>query len=217
MKIGFLGDFKDHWKGSVHHFLAKDKSIRKLKVLPMLTDPGRWTDDHYKAYARLLRVPAHSILRCGLRYHGSASIESVSAYFRCARDWAPPDSDLFIDPNVGIRKVPANKKKRDKYVLVADLAHLLPPKSDRLVMVYDESRDNKNLKGDHILDLGRAISSRGLSWCAYESGGNLTMFFISRKANRRNRVRHHLGTLLGPCAEGDCRPGGPNRLFVGKC
>ena len=192
MKLGYLGDASDHWKGSLHEHLRRDGLLRDLHAIGMFAD-GPWAPMAVEAYARLLRlagagsvVDAHTAVPSGKLRHG---------YFTTLGAAVPADADLFIDPDTGIREPWTTSKA---HVSVSELGAVLV--GDRILMVFDEGHDRRIEKSQHVCTLAGALVGLRAHAVAYESGRGVTMFFVSRSAPRMEALLGSLTALLGPAA-----------------
>ena len=202
MKLTHLGESPDHWKGSLRELLSAQ--LKSLYVVPMITDRRSWQPRHFETYAQLLRVGVADIFQ---------DCYPSSTYFEVAVK-GQEERDLFVDPNTGIRDIPAtNPQKMNNYILVSECSKLLPSNSPRVLMIYEQSRNNQDEKSDHIDDIGQRIKIAGCEWCAYDGGTNLTMFLLSRSKDRITEIRARISAILNLCAEGAHAPSGLNRLF----
>ena len=62
MKLGYLGDASDHWKGALHEHRRREGHLLNLHAVGMFAD-GPWEPSAVEAYARLLRLPgAHAVI-----------------------------------------------------------------------------------------------------------------------------------------------------------
>lgn len=183
MRLEFLGDVYDHWKGSLCEHLTQAGLLRDLVVDPLSADTHDWTPADVELYSRLLRVPAGRI-----RLHRTLGNER-RAYF--AEILHP--GDLFIDPDTGI----ASGRVRDrwKYILPNELGGLLTPDT-RVVAVYQHvARQQPRQRLQIIMNrLGREIPP--FVCCSYESA-NAAMLFFSRTKTRVLAIRNYFHQLLG--------------------
>ena len=62
MKLQFLGDALDHWKGSVFETLQQQGVLRDFFVDPMASDAPAWKPADSKLFARLLRIEQRQLL-----------------------------------------------------------------------------------------------------------------------------------------------------------
>ena len=63
MKIQFLGDSLDYWKGSIFSRLQKGGILHDFAVDPMLTDAEDWYTADFRLYADLLQIRPDQVLR----------------------------------------------------------------------------------------------------------------------------------------------------------
>ena len=218
MKLDFLGDAPDHWKGSLR-LLLHSSGLKKMYVVPMFTDRSSWNERHCETYARLLKLfKDDGSADTNLIYKGAFSKDIARKdYFDEASTSAGACDVIFLDPNSGIRKEAPSGRRKYNYVLVSDFRQLLIAKGDRLLMIYDESRNHQDEKDAHVDGICEDIREAGFDCCAYESGRNLTMFFVGKNGSKALLgVSSLLKVFLGPCAEGERRSQvqSSNRLFT---
>ena len=173
----------DHWKGAVIGIIRDEK----LQVVPMLTDPARWTEEHIITYARLLHVRTDDILKKGK--DDLFSNETRGSYF-CDEG----EQDLFLDPDTGI----APKKARKEHVSFSEIAALLS-KSSRMLLIYQHGSRNKDGFRKKLEQLREADGLRGCHMFAYDSGA-VSIVVISRNRERTDEARNRLNSWLGPVA-----------------
>ena len=210
MQRDFLGDAPDYWKGALLLSLKKSVDLQHFYAIPMFTDAAEWSPELLKSYARCLQL---------LDDKGEPDVDLIYSapfpdapgrdeYFATAEMKAKDRHAqvVFLDPNAGIRtSLPSSCKKN--YILVGEFRHLLADNTQRILMVYDETRNHQDPKDEHVEGIGKDIQNGGYDWCAYEAGRNLTMFFVaSDKSDSFSRVKKALRVFLGACAEGDHRP-----------
>ena len=193
MKLGYLGDASDHWKGSLHEHLRSRARLKNLHAVGMFAD-GPWGLSAVEAYARLLRLPgAHAVLDANLPM---PRVKGRAAYFSNVLRTVPPDADLLVDPDTGIKNGATGSTA---HISVAELAALLGP--TRVLMVFDESHDRRIDKSAHVRGLAAALVDLGTRVVACESGRGVTMFFISKHPTRTAQIDESLCALLGPAAK----------------
>jgi hypothetical protein len=183
MKLTHLGDALDHWKGSLIELIGGES----VRVVPMLTDRDRWTEQHIETYARLLHLKPENILK---KEAGDLfSSKTRGTYFRDLGQ-----HDLFLDPDTGI----APDKKKE-HVSPSEIAGLLSGSASRMLLIYQHASRKKNGLREK-LNLLR--STEGLTGCgifAYDSGA-VAMVVISRNRERNQEASARLKCWLGPIA-----------------
>jgi hypothetical protein len=185
MKLAHLGDALDHWKGSLIEVIG-DKSLR---VVPMLTDRERWTEEHFEAYARLLHRKPEDVLR-----RAKDDLFSTRTRRNYFRDLG--ENDLFLDPDTGIAP---DEKAQKEHISPSEIAGLLSESRSRILLIYQHAsrkRDGVREK----LELLR--STEGLGGChifAYDSGA-VSMVVISQNRERTHKASACLKSWLGPVA-----------------
>jgi hypothetical protein len=192
VKADYIGDANDHLKGQLHQVLRAEGAVRNLYAIPMITSDvsTEWTPEHTATYARLLGLRGVEHVVPQLPFEASRR----RAYFHDAVRGIPQGSDVLVDPNTGIREQHAGRA----HVLVSELALLLRPDPSRLLIVYDESRDRRELKHKHVERLGGVLASVLGTTIAYEAGRSLTVFVVGPDSVRLERCRATLAQLLGP-------------------
>jgi hypothetical protein len=160
----------------------------KLQVIPMLTDPGRWTEEDIKTYARLLHVRPNDILKEGK--DDLFSNGTRGSYF-C--DFG--EHDLFLDPDTGI----APKKARKEHISFSEIATLLSKSKSRMLLIYQHASRNKAGLREKLKLLRKAEGLEGCHMFAYDSGA-VSMVVISRNRERTDRTRDRFKSWLGPIA-----------------
>jgi hypothetical protein len=97
MKLTYLGDAFDHWKGSVIAHLGR--ILHGLRIVPMFTDllnAGHpWTDELIAMYASLLQSP-NGVVMSDRRLDRDSRV----GYFSDKR--LEGEFDLFLDPDRGL-------------------------------------------------------------------------------------------------------------------
>jgi hypothetical protein len=194
MNITHLADALDCWKGWL--ITRALPELRDLRVLPMLTDAQAWTDDHHALYAKMMAVPASSILLRNVAFTHAARAE----YFAQPELTASlgTDADLFVDPDTGIWRDRKWIKvaNRDRSVRTSELASLLPAGSDRVVLVYRHGRERMPRFSEHL----QAYAREAAGACVLGvRGGGVTAAFFSQSRQRLDRVRSALVREFFPC------------------
>ena len=63
MKLTYIGDAHDHWKGSLFQYLQEGEILRNFLVDPMATDGSPWNAANSKLYAHLLRIEESQLVQ----------------------------------------------------------------------------------------------------------------------------------------------------------
>ena len=93
MKLGFIGDTHDCWKGFLLETIERSGLWDGLSVDAMATDYNEWKEEDWQAYAGFLKVPRPQIIR-----HDSSLLVDRERYFQEILT----EGDLFLDPDTGI-------------------------------------------------------------------------------------------------------------------
>jgi len=102
MRLQFLGDALDHWKGALFQHLCSENLLKDLHVEPMITDSRIWTPKELNTYARLLQLK-----------NTERIIHSDRTFTRTYPDYFKSikySGDLFLDPDTGIATGKAYRK-----------------------------------------------------------------------------------------------------------
>ncbi len=194
MRLSFLGDALDHWKGSLFDSLRQADVVRELAIDPMASDLADWTSSDYEIFAHLLRVSSSQIIR------HEVHLTERSRYFAEISH----KGDLFLDPDTGVAT--GHVKDPNQYVWPLEIGQLLDVANDRLLMVYQHVRAQPVAsRVDSVLyALQREVSP--FHWCSYESG-TVAMLFVAKQGGRIATTAKHLRELLGRRAEYRVREG----------
>ncbi len=180
MKLKFMGDALDHWKGSLFHFLSEAQLLRDFAVDPMATDQEAWNEADFDLLARLLRVRSEQIIR-----HQVSSRERTKYFGEISHK-----GDLFLDPDTGV----ATGSAKEEHVSPSEIWQLLDDPADRLLVIYQSSCRRPIAR--RIDEVVKALEKvRGLSWCSYESG-MVAMLFVARLSARTDAVAAHFRAFL---------------------
>ena len=185
MNLAHLGDALDHWKGSLLTVIGS----KGLRVVPMLTDRARWTEQHFETYARLLKCSPENVLK-------KANSDLFSSVTRQSYFCNLGRNDLFLDPDTGIA---SDKKAKKEHVSPSEIAALLSESRSRMILIYQHASREKDGPRKK-LDLLR--EAQGLTECgifAYDSGA-VSMVVISRNRERTDKALARLKSWLGPVA-----------------
>lgn len=189
MNIKHLLDALDCWKSWMLDAIPREDRI--LKIVPMFTDAGAWTDDHHALYAGLLHSDPKHILNAKVTFKH----EGRDAYFRVTQS-LPNEVDVFVDPDNGPWTGKASKNAH-RYVTACELISMLPATGSRVVFVYrHESRCQT------ILGLQSYIAERFKGESGWTALGILcgvtTLICLSRDADRLLRIRTKLISNFHP-------------------
>jgi hypothetical protein len=188
MKLEYLGDALDHWKGSLFEYLKAEGTLNELAVDPMATDRDSWKEGDLQIYARLLHVERHLIIP------HRARLADREQYFAEITH----NGDLFLDPDTGIAT--SHTSQAEKYVRRKELAALLRHPESRVVIVYQHIRAQKTRERiKKCVDVVKQ-EVEPVRWCSYESP-TAAMLFLCNDGARIGRVQEALNTLLGGQAE----------------
>jgi hypothetical protein len=183
MRLDYLGDALDHFKGSLFRHLQRAGLLSNLSVDPMATDAERWNEDHYRLYCELLGVRAAHILK---------SRETLDAKGR--RDLGLPghDGDLFLDPDIGV--LTGSQTPARSYVRPEEVRRLLSP--SRVVAVYQHAW--RAGESEAVRQAIRAVTSKGATaFATAYTSKQVAMLFFSTDSKRISGVVSSLCTWLG--------------------
>jgi len=201
MKLDWLGDALDHWKGSLFEQLQNTMALSEFAVDAMASDPERWQEADWRLYAKLLRVELSQVIV----HERMLALDRVGYFSEITHR-----GDLFLDPDTGIKT--GKVKNASQYVFPAELCGLVERGPDRIIGVYQHVRAQKTrARLEQVLTAIR-LHERSFSWCSYDSG-TVAMLFLSGDASRVDRIFRDFETLLGNHAEGRIgrqRPLGPS-------
>ena len=183
MNLSHLGDALDHWQGSVIEMIRGEK----LQVVPMLTDPARWTEEDIKTYARLLRVKPDDVLK---KAKDDLFSDGTRGSYFC--DFG--EHDLFLDPDTGI----APQKAGKEHISCSEIAALISESKSRMLLIYQHASHEKD-GPKKKLDLLRKECLRDSGMFAYDSGA-VSMVVISRNRNRTDKALEQLKSWFSPVA-----------------
>lgn len=189
MRLAFLGDALDHWKGAVLS-QAGSGCFRDLSIDAMLTDTLLWQAPHLQLYANLLQVQVEQIIE-----HQANITNQRGAYFN---ELVGNNGDLFLDPDTGIRT--GWVFHRERYIEPREVASLLAAAPARLLVVYQHVRQA------HVRTrIGRVASvlcavDAAVVGCSCESA-TAALLFLSHSPDRVQCVYHALGAFFGPFAD----------------
>ncbi len=183
MRLDYLGDALDHFKGSLFRRLREAGLLENLAVDPMATDAEQWTDDAYRLYSDLLGVDPRNVLKT------QATLDKTG---RRTLGLPGHTGDLFLDPDTGVRT--GSQSTARKYVLPEEVGPLLV--SSRLLLIYQHAwragEDESVRKAVTAIRLREPV----LAATAYTSR-QVAMVFFSKDSKRISAVASWLRTWLG--------------------
>lgn len=183
MKIKFLGDALDYWKGSIFSRLQKGGILRDFAVDPMLTDAEDWHTTDFQLYADLLQIKPDQVLRHKRNLH-----RDRDKYFAEIIH----SGDLFVDPDTGITL----RGARPEHIKIREVHQLLGGKSPRVLCIYQHrSREKTHDRVNKLVSALREYDANIYS-CSYESS-TVAMLFLSRKQDRVEQVNQYFKHYFG--------------------
>jgi hypothetical protein len=184
MNLDHLGDALDHWKGSLIELICTEG----VRVVPMLTDRDRWTEQHVETYARLLHLRPEDIFKKGER--DLFSSKARDTYFRDLGQ-----HDLFLDPDTGI--APDDKDAEKEHIRTSEIAGLLSAAPSRMLLIYQHASRDKDGLRKKLNSLHKSLN--GYDIFAYDSG-SVSMLVITKDHERARGALDCLRCWLGPIA-----------------
>jgi hypothetical protein len=180
MKLTYLGDAHDHWKGSVFQYLQEGEILRNFLVDSMTTDASPCNTANSKLYAHLLRIEEGQLVQ-----HDRTLFQERRYRERYFLD-IPRAGDLFLDPDTGIK---TGGSTHENYLLPKELFELIELEKDRLVIVYQHSAHGSKMRERVKSVLAKlAEQKRPFSCSSYESN-TVALLFFSMTAERTQSVR----------------------------
>ena len=190
MKLKFLGDALDHWKGSIFEALQSSNILENFLVDGMISDIDNWAPEHLSLYAKLLRVKRHQIIE-----HKAHLGINRKNYF----DEIPHFGDLFVDPDTGIMPRSGGDIRHLKHEELFSLMNYI---RKRVVAVYQHGSRNMALKSrvEEVLNMLRSVHPN--CYCAsYDSSScNVALLFVSFQRDRIAAVNGYFRKFLGSLA-----------------
>lgn len=183
MRIDYLGDALDHFKGSILRKLQAEGLILDLGVDPMATDVELWSEDHYRLYAALLGTSPSRLFRI------AGTLDS-----RERRTLGSPHhgGDLFLDPDTGVRT--GSQSPVSAYILPTELKQLLT--SDRVVVTYQHAwRTEEAESVRRAVEVVKNVQPRSVA-TAYVSR-QVALIFFSTDTERVSAISASLRSWLG--------------------
>ena len=192
MKLEFLGDALDHWKGSLFESFQGAGVLQNFAADPMASDLPSWKPEDFLTFAKLLRIRPSQIV------HHKVVLQHRASYFG---EIAHLD-DIFLDPDTGI----ATGRVTAKHVSPSELARLLDSHAARLLVVYQHGVRGLSVPARVDAVITTLLKEIGrFSWTSYESG-TVAMLFLSRTPERTGDVaRHFRATLASRHSSGRIR------------
>ena len=185
MKLRFLGDALDYWKGSLFLRLQNRGILKDFLVDPMLTDPEDWHAADFQLYADLLQIRPDQILQHKIKLQ-----ENRERYFAEVIH----TGDLFVDPDTGIGLGYA--RHAENYIRVKEVHQLLGEKLPRILCIYQHVGREKTRDRVSKLITALAEFSTRIYCCSYETP-TVAMLFVSQKQNRVQQVKECFKNYLG--------------------
>ncbi len=179
MKLAYLGDAHDHWKGSVFTYLHEANVFRDFVVDPMITDASPWSASNVKLYAHLLRIDDGQLVQ-----HDRTFLEYRKDRRRYFRD-IPRTGDLFLDPDTGIK---TGGPTHENYLLPRELFELMDTEHDRLIIVYQHSARGSRMRDRVERVLEKLAETKGAFSCSSYESNTVALLFFSRTAERTQTV-----------------------------
>lgn len=183
MRLEYLGDALDHFKGALFRRLKDADLIHDLAADPMATDVEDWTEDDYRLYSDLVAISSEKTLR------DQGTLNKVGR-----RPLGLPGhrGDLFLDPDTGVRT--GSQSTARKFVLPEEVGPLL--ESSRLLIIYQHA-----WRADESESVRQAVAAvrrveAGITAAAYTSR-QVGMLFLSRDSERVSAVASWMRKWLG--------------------
>jgi len=187
MKLEYLGDAYDHWKGAVFEYLQEGKVLRNFLVDSMATDTSPWNTPNSKLYAHLLRIKESQLLQ-----HDRTLFEERNdrkSYFSTI----PRTGDLFLDPDTGIN---TGGFTHENHLHPKELFDVMEPEKDRLVVVYQHGAQGRKMRDRVKIVLAKLTEQKKPFSCSSYESNTVALLFFSRAAERTEMVRDHFFRLI---------------------
>ena len=189
MKLQYLGDALDHWKGAIIDHLQADGQLDNFAIDPMISDAAPWNAADLGLFASLLHVKTHQILP-----HVAKLPAQRTAYF----EEVIHPGDLFLDPDTGVATCAV--RNLWQYVTPSEVRQLLARHDSRVVAVYQHIRARRaRRRVEEIVDKLRDPQVC-FAACSYESS-TVAMLFLSRAERRIRAINDSFRKRLGCHAE----------------
>jgi hypothetical protein len=179
----WLGDALDFWKGAMLRVLHESAPpVPGVLVVPMFTDSG-WSAAEIETYARILDVPAASLLSTA-----QLTKATRTGYFNSC---AGRQEDLFLDPDTGV----SLGKAGTSHVTPDEIHALLT--ADNVVAVYQHrpQRAPAGWLGCYVA----VVRGAGALTVSYQSA-QVAMIFATKSPERETALRQALSRRLGAVA-----------------
>jgi len=187
MKLGFLGDAFDYWKGSLFCRLQREGILVDFFVDPMLTDPENWQASDFRLYADLLQIRPSQIL-----HHKRKLQAEREQYFAEVMH----TGDLFLDPDTGIDLRHARHNNIERYVKVNEIRQLVEGNLPRILCVYQHIRV-KQIE-DIVRELMSALAESDTKiYCFSYKTPTVAMLFMSVSQSRIETLNEYFKHYLG--------------------
>lgn len=189
MKLQYLGDALDHWKGSLFQRLCKEGLLKDLYVEPMITDNHKWKEE-LVSYARLLNIRVTDIIHSDKTFANNHNNQRMS-YFQSIKH----QKDLFVDPDIGI----ATGNKTIQHIAIPEINLLLNINNQhRVLIVYQHTRQGITMP-KRIDEVMNALNTeiKDIFCTSYESSV-VAMLFISKNKERIGDINRYFHNLLPP-------------------
>ena len=183
MKLAYLGDALDHWKGSMLGEVQQHGLLHGLRVDAMATDQPGWNDSDWQVYARLLRVDRHQVVT-----HREDLRGNRRAYFAESR----PPGDIFLDPDTGVAT--GKVSPRWRYLLPTEVSQLIS--DDNVVAVYQHRDRSPMRKRVEVVVQAIREFSPEVDCLSYQAT-SVAMLFLSRQPSRLDAIGRHFTSVLG--------------------
>lgn len=180
MKLAYLGDAHDHWKGSIFTYLQETELVRKFSVDPMVTDPSSWNAASSKLYAHLLRVDVDQLVQ-----HHRTLFEERASRRRYFAD-IPRTGDIFLDADTGIK---TSGSAHENHLLPKELFEMMESERDRLVIVYQHSSRGLKMRARVEGVLIKLKEQKTPFFCASYESNTVALLLFCRTAERVQKVR----------------------------
>jgi hypothetical protein len=187
MKLEFLGDAFDYWKGALFSRLQREGILVDFMVDPMLTDPENWRTSDFRLYADLLQITEDQILR-----HERKLQKERAQYFAEITH----TGDLFLDPDTGIDLRHARHNNIERYVKVSEIHQLIRGNLPRVLCIYQHLRGKKI--EDIVRELRLALAEGGTRVYGFSyKTPPVAMLFMSVSRSRIKVLNQYFRNYLG--------------------
>jgi hypothetical protein len=185
MRVKYLGDALDHWKGSFLSTLLTKELIANVAVDPMITDDKPWLKEDIDTYRKLLRLePRNQICHDQTTFPGERTREE---YFH----EIPQTGDVFLDPDTGIATRHISGTRNKQYIKICEIRELLG-RSDRILIIYQHSPRLSSPNQFDWLRRDAILHDIQNGHCAIWPCGQVAAFFLSLNKARIDRIERVL-------------------------